>query len=118
MLLTLTFPCKQFRHCLRQSGLWSRTACIHIFMTRLHRQARLNWPQDHVNWTDNSSPMSQGTVLTLQIDMLVCGEDVGSDFKMSNGGGSIMVWAGITRGGRTKPAHHDRRHDDWCTLQG
>ena len=37
------------------------------------------WPL----WTDNnSSPMSQGTVLTLQIDMLEGGEDVGSDFKM------------------------------------
>ena len=29
-----------------------------------------------------SSPMSNGTVLTLQIDVFDCGEDVGSDFKM------------------------------------
>ena len=29
-----------------------------------------------------SSPMSNGSVLTLQIDVFGCGEDVGSDFKM------------------------------------
>ena len=29
-----------------------------------------------------SSPMSQGTVLTLQIDVLECGEDVVSAFNM------------------------------------
>ena len=29
-----------------------------------------------------SSPMSNGTVLTLHIDVLEYGEDVGSDFKM------------------------------------
>ena len=37
--------------------------------------------------------MSQGTVLTLQIDVLEYGDRYG--------GGSIMVWAGISRGGRT-----------------
>ena len=48
---------------LRQSGFRSRRACIRIPLTRLHKQARLNWAQDHVKWTE-------------------CGEDVGSDFKM------------------------------------
>ena len=73
---------------LRQSGLRSRRACIRIPLPRLHKQARLNWTQDHLNWTDitigilNSSTMSQGTVLTLQIDVLECGEDMGSNFKM------------------------------------
>ena len=72
---------------LQQSGLRSRRACIRIPFTRPHKQARLNWTRDHVNWTDNdwilySSPMSKGTVLTLQIDVLECGEGVGSDFKM------------------------------------
>ena len=28
------------------------------------------------------SPMSQGTVLTLQIDVLECGEEMGGDFKI------------------------------------
>ena len=49
---------------LRQSGIRSRRECIRIPLTRLHKQARLNWAQYHVSWTDNdwdhiySSPMS------------------------------------------------------------
>ena len=70
-----------------QSGLQSRREFIRIPLTRLHKQARLNWAQDQVNWTDNVCdpvlfPMSQCTVLTLQIDVLECGEDVEADFKM------------------------------------
>ena len=38
---------------LQQSGLRSSRACIRIPLTRLHKQARLNWTRDHVNWTDN-----------------------------------------------------------------
>ena len=38
---------------LRQSGLRSRRACIRLPLPRLHKQARLNWTQDHLNWTDN-----------------------------------------------------------------
>ena len=30
-----------------------RGACIRIPLTRLHKQARLNLEQDHVNWSDN-----------------------------------------------------------------
>ena len=41
------------RNCLRQRVFRSRTACICIPLTRLHKQARLSWAQDHVNWTDN-----------------------------------------------------------------
>ena len=53
--------------------------------------------------------MSKGTVFILQIDVLECGEDVGrfQDVNMSEhdrcGGGFIIVWAGISRGGRTDP---------------
>ena len=36
-----------------QSGLRSRRACIHISLTRHHKQTRLNWAQFRVNWTDN-----------------------------------------------------------------
>ena len=38
---------------LQRSGLRSRRECIRIPLTRLHKQVRLNWTQDHVNWTDN-----------------------------------------------------------------
>ena len=76
------------RNRLRQCGLRSRRACIRIPLTRLHKQARLYWAQDHVNFTDNDwdpvlfTDESRYTVLTLQNDVLEYGEDVGSDFKM------------------------------------
>ena len=38
---------------LQRSGLRSRRACVRIPLTRLHKQVRLNWTRDHVNWTDN-----------------------------------------------------------------
>ena len=38
---------------LQPSGLRSRRECIRIPLTRLHKQVRLNWTRDHVNWTDN-----------------------------------------------------------------
>ena len=38
---------------LQQSGLRSRKECIRTPLTRLHKQARLNWTRDHANWTDN-----------------------------------------------------------------
>ena len=41
------------RNSLRQSGLRSRKACIRISLTRLHKQARLDWAQYHSNFTDN-----------------------------------------------------------------
>ena len=102
------------RNRLRQSGLRSRKACIRIFLTRLHKQARLDRAQDHSNLNSlitigilYSSPMSEGTVLTLQIDVLKYGEDVVSDFKMPikisehDRFGGTSALAGISRGGRT-----------------
>ena len=41
------------RNRLWQSCLRSRKACIRFPLTRLHKQARLDWAQDHVNFTDN-----------------------------------------------------------------
>ena len=38
---------------LQQSGLRSRKECIRTPLTRLLKQARLNWTRDHANWTDN-----------------------------------------------------------------
>ena len=38
---------------LQRSGLRSRRECVRIPLTRLHKQVRLNWTRDHVNWTDN-----------------------------------------------------------------
>ena len=69
-----------------------------------------------------SSPMSQGTALTLQIDVLECGEDVGSDFKMP-------ICLNMTpmeeedsgwyqQRCKNRPTHRDKGHDDRFMLQG
>ena len=109
----VTISTQPVRNHLRQSGLKSRRACIRIPLTRLHQKARLTG----LTITSTgliptgilySSPLSQGTVFTLQIDILKCGEDVGERFQDANifqydhySECSIMVWAGISRGGRT-----------------
>ena len=101
------------RNRLRQSGLRSRGTCIHIPLTRLHKQARLNWVQDHVNWTDNYwDPVLFTDESRYCIDFTYRRARVwrrrGERFIDANiskvdhyGGVSIMVWAGISRGGRT-----------------
>ena len=38
---------------LQHSCIRSRRACVRIHLTRLHKQARLNWTRDHINLTDN-----------------------------------------------------------------
>ena len=101
------------RNRLRQSGLRSRRACIRIPLTRLHKQARLNWAQYHVNWTDNGW---DAVLFTDESKYCLDFTDRrarvwrrhGERFRDANiaehdryGGGSIMVWAGISRGGRT-----------------
>ena len=87
MLLELTFPRKQFI-----------TVFGRVVFGLGENAFAFPWP-DFKNrrvWTGHrltstgqitigimySSPMSKGTVLTLQIDVLECGEDVGRYFKM------------------------------------
>ena len=87
MLMELIFPCKQFI-----------TVFDRVVFGLGEHAFTFPWP-DITNrrvWTGHnfastglitigimySSPMSKGTVLTLHIDVLECGEDVGSDFKM------------------------------------
>ena len=61
---------------LQRSGLRSRRECIRIPLTEITSTGLITIGILY------SSPMSNGTVLTLQIDVIDCGEDVGSDFKM------------------------------------
>ena len=95
---------------LRQSGLRSRRACIRIPLPRLHKQARLNSTQDHLNWTDNDwDPEFFNDESRYCLDFTDrrtrVGEDMWSNFKMPIclNMNSIMVWGGISRGGRTDP---------------
>ena len=96
-----------------QSGLRSRRACIHIPLTRLHQHARLDWAQDHVNLTDNDwnhvlfTDESRYCLDFTDRRARVwrrCGErfqDANISERDRYGGDSIMVWTGISRGGRT-----------------
>ena len=100
---------------LRQSGFRSRRACIRIPLPRLHKQARLNWTQDHLNWTDNDwDPEFFNDESRYCLDFTDRRDRVwrrhGEQFQDANmsehdpyGEGSIMVWGGISRGGRTDP---------------
>ena len=98
---------------LRQSGIRSRRACIRIPLTRLHKQARLNWAQNHVNWTDSDwdhVPFTDESNYCLDVTdrraplWRRSGERL-QDANISEhdryGGCSIMVGAGISRDGRT-----------------
>ena len=93
---------------LRQSGLRSRGACIRIPLTRLHKQAHLNWTQDHVNWTDKHwDPVlftdesrycldftdRRARVWRRHVERF---QDANISEHDPYGGGSIMVWAGIS----------------------
>ena len=101
------------RNRIRHSGLRSRISRIRIPLTRLHKQARLNWTQDHVNWTYNDwDPVLFTDETTYCLDCTARRarvwrrrDDRFEDANISEhdryGGGSIMVWAGISRGGRT-----------------
>ena len=98
---------------LRQSGFRSRRACIRIPLTRLHKQACPNWAQDYVNWTDTDwDPVLFTDESRYSLDFTDRRTRVwrrrGERFYYAYisehdhyGGGSIMVCAGISRGGRT-----------------
>ena len=101
------------RNRVRQSGLRSRRACIRIPLPQLHKQARVDWAQDHVNFTDNDwDPVLFTNESWYCLDFTDRRAQVwrrrGERFQDANisehdryGGGSIMVWAGIGKGGRT-----------------
>ena len=114
---------------LRQSGLRSRRACIRIPVTRLHKQARLNWAQDGVNWTDNDwDPV----LLTDESRYCLVFTDRrarvwrrrGEQFQDANiSEYDAMVeassWCGLVSADwKNRPTHRDKGHDDRCTLQG
>ena len=100
------------RNRLRQSGLRSRRGCIRIPLTRQHKQARLNWAQYHVNWTDNDwDPGLFADWSRYCLDFTDRrarvwrrrGELFQDAFISEHdryGGGSVMMWAAISRGGR------------------
>ena len=53
VVVNINISTQTVRNRLQPSGIQSRRACIRIPLTRLHKQARLNWAQYHINWTEN-----------------------------------------------------------------
>ena len=113
----------------RNRGLRSRKACIRISLTRHHN--RRVWTGHKITATSRitigilySSPMTEDTVLTLQIDVLKYGEDMVSDFKMPASPNMTALveapsWCGwYQQRWKNRPAHRDERHDHRRTLQG
>ena len=119
------------RNRLRQSDLRSRKACIRIPLTRLHKQARLDWAQDHVNFTDNDcDPVLFTDESRYCLDFTDRRGQVwrrrGERFQDVNisehdrfDGGALHHGVGwYQQRLKNRPAHRDERHDDWRTLLG
>lgn len=100
------------RNRLHENGLRSQRACIRIPLTRNHRQARLNWARQHANWTiQNWQPVLFTDESRFCLDVTDRRARVwrlpGERFHAANvsehdiyGGGSLMVWGGISWVGR------------------
>lgn len=101
------------RNRLHNAGLYSRRACVRIPLTVRHRRERLEWAEDHVTWTRNDwVPVLFTDESRYCLDFTDRRQRVWRrqrerfhDANISEhdryGGGSIMVWGGINRDGRT-----------------
>ena len=105
---------------LHENNLRSRRPCIRIPLTRVHCRRRLAWALDHVGWrprrwrpvlfTDESRYCLDYTDRRVRV-----WRRPGERFHSGNiaehdryGGGSIMVWGGISWDGRTELVILDR----------
>ena len=101
------------RNRLHDAGLRSRRPAIRVPLTRYHVQMRLAWARDHVTWTQNDwAPVLFTDESRFCVDFT---DRRGRVWRMPNerfapvcvaehdrfGGGSVMVWAGISAQGKT-----------------
>ena len=101
------------RNRLHDAGLRSRRPAIRVPFTRYHVQMRLAWARDHVTWTQNDwAPDLFTDESRFSVDFTNRRARV---WRMPNerfapvcvaehdrfGGGSVMVWAGISAQGKT-----------------
>ena len=93
------------RNRLHNAGLRSRRPAIRVPLTRYHVQMRLAWARDHVTWTQNDESRfcvdftdRRARVWRMPNERFapVC---VAEHDRF--GGGSVMVWAGISAQGKT-----------------
>ena len=76
------------------AGLRSRRPAIRVPLTRYHVQIRLAWARDHVTWTQNDWARVWRVPNERFAPVCVAEHD-------RFGGGSVMVWAGISAQGKT-----------------
>ena len=101
------------RNRLHDAGLRSRRPAIRVPLTRYHVQMRLAWARDHATWTQNDwAPVLFTDESRFCVDFTDRRARV---WRMPNkrfapvcvaehdrfGGGSVMVWAGISAQGKT-----------------
>ena len=101
------------RNRLHDAGLRSKRPAIRVPLTRYHVQMRLAWARDHVTWTQNDwAPVLFTDESRFCVDFTNRRARV---WRMPNerfapvcvaehdrfGGGSVMVWAGISAQGKT-----------------
>ena len=101
------------RNWLHDAGLRSRRPAIRVLLTRYQVQMRLAWARDHVTWTQNDwAPVLFTDESRFCVDFTDRRARV---WRMPNerfapvcvaehdpfGGGSVMVWAGISAQGKT-----------------
>ena len=101
------------RNRLHMVNLHSRRPCVRIPLTRAHCRRRFQWAQGHVNWTIND-----WTPVLFTDESRFCVEYTDGRARVWRlpgeryqdaciyrrdryGGGSVMVWAGISMGGKT-----------------
>ena len=107
------YSTQTIRNRLHEAGLRSRRPAIRIPLTRHHVQERLEWARDHVTWA-----LNDWTPILFTDESRFC-EDFterrATVWRMRNerfadvciaehdryGGGSFMVWAGISAQGKT-----------------
>lgn len=104
------------RRRLHESNLTPRTPAIRPKLTPAHRQARLRFAREHQNWT-----LEQWGSVLFSDETRIClyGSDRRKkvyrrprerfakcciEERIPYGGGSCMIWGGITMGARTDPA--------------
>lgn len=108
------------RRRLQESNLTPKTPAIGPKLTPAHRQARLRFARDHLNWT-----LEQWGSVLFSDETRIClyGSDrrrkvyrrPGERFaeccieeRIAYGGGSCMIWGAISMGARTDPAFISR----------
>ncbi len=104
---------KTARNRLHSAQLRARRPCVGVPLTRRHRRDRLNWAQRHLRWTQrqwHNVLFTDESRFAVQFSdgRLRVWRRKGERYDAANviqrdryGGGSVMVWGGISRNSKT-----------------